>query len=606
VRGAAAENVHSAAKESAPGSAAVEQPAHLAAPGNLPDGTALDIETASEHQINVQVTDSAGNSYEKPVTIQAQDVPENLAPDAVDDVGFVASNATLLGEMSFDTGTPAAHLGSISTASAGQVGNAADFNAAKVELSGLNLNADPGAQTTVSMWVQTDPAGNWEMLTASDRYDLVTLDGNIGFNTARGDLFGADASTLADGQWHQVVATFTNGDVSSNSLYIDGQKLSLSQIQGTPSNAAANIATDGGTLHFGSWGANSNYRFTGAMDEVKVFNGSINDAQAGQLYQIESDHNHWADTSGLSTDEQTPITVDVLANDHDAEGDTLSLTHVGTVTDSFGVVVGRAEIVDNKIEFTPNDQLAGLNAGETLPVSFNYSVSDGHGGQATATAAINVTGIGSGGSLTGITLVGTPNVDHLVGTERGDHLSGLDGNDVLIGGAGNDVLDGGAGNDQLLGGDGNDALSGGLGTDRLVGGNGNDTLDGGAGNDSLSGGAGSDRLYAGAGDDILNGGSGLDRAYGGDGNDAYDFNPFDGSDYFDGGAGGGWTDVIQLDATADPNADPSNPWSIQIDGVQVQYDLAANALDVGPDASGSVTLADGSELTFAGVERFEW
>ncbi|MCG7993186.1 MAG: VCBS domain-containing protein, partial [Candidatus Thiodiazotropha lotti] len=83
-------------------------------------------------------------------------------------------------------------------------------------------------------------------------------------------------------------------------------------------------------------------------------------------------------------------------------------------------------------------------------------------------------------------------------------------------------------------------------------------------------------------------------------------NPFDGANYFDEGRAEGWTDVVQLNPDADPNADPSNPWEISVDGEQVQYDIADNALSVNPETSSQITFSDGSELTIEGVERIEW
>ncbi|MCG8084355.1 MAG: VCBS domain-containing protein [Candidatus Thiodiazotropha taylori] len=83
-------------------------------------------------------------------------------------------------------------------------------------------------------------------------------------------------------------------------------------------------------------------------------------------------------------------------------------------------------------------------------------------------------------------------------------------------------------------------------------------------------------------------------------------NSFDGANYFDEGRGEGWTDVVQLNPDADPNADPSNPWAISVDGEQVQYDIADNALSVNPETSSQITFSDGSELTIEGVERIEW
>ena len=77
---------------------------------------------------------------------------------------------------------------------------------------------------------------------------------------------------------------------------------------------------------------------------------------------------------------------------------------------------------------------------------------------------------------------------------------------------------------------------------------------------------------------------------------------FSGNDYFDGG--GGWTDTVQLDASGAADAD--NPWTISVNGSEVEYDLAAKSLELDPDSSGVITLDDGSTLVFDGVDRIIW
>ncbi len=220
---------------------------------------------------------------------------------------------------------------------------------------------------------------------------------------------------------------------------------------------------------------------------------------------------------------------------------------------------------------------------------------------------------------------GTDDDDVIDGIAGDDKLRGGEGDDVILGGGGEDKLygdegsdrlDGGDRSDKMYGGEGDDTLIGGEGKDKMYGDEGHDTLIGGEGNDKMYGGEGHDRFVGGEGDDKMSGGEGDDRfvggegddkAEGGAGSDTYEADPFGGSDYFSGGEGGGWTDVIQLNADAVPDgSDPDAPWSIQVDGEQVQYDVADHALSLDPDASGVITFSDGSELTFDGVERIEW
>ncbi|MCP4286531.1 MAG: tandem-95 repeat protein, partial [Gammaproteobacteria bacterium] len=335
------------------------------------------------------VSDGEGGTDTATVEIS---LAANTDPVLVSDGSLVLQNATLAGEMTFDEGLPSSTNGSVSLENDGQVEGAADLSNASIQMSDTDVSSEAGAQTTISMWVKAEPSGSWEMIAASDYYDLAFNNGDLGFNTARGDLYGTDASEFNDGEWHQVVATFTNGDVTQNSIYIDGVQQDLSQIRGTPSSANANIASDGGTLHFGGWGGNSSYRFTGSMDEIKVYHGDLSAAEVGRLYEIESQGQTWNEATNLTTDEDSAITIDVLANDTDVDGDTLTITDVGVVTDADGKVVGEAEIVDNKIQFTPNGQLDALEQGEQGMVSFTYTASDGRGGFSSTTVQIDVNG----------------------------------------------------------------------------------------------------------------------------------------------------------------------------------------------------------------------
>ena len=166
-----------------------------------------------------------------------------------------------------------------------------------------------------------------------------------------------------------------------------------------------------------------------------------------------------ANTDSATTAQNTAVTLEastLLANDTDANGDSLSLTGVsnpvnGSVTFSNGNVI-----------FTPSTNFTG-NA------SFDYSISDGFGGTSSANVSVAVGGTQTGGSGN----------DTLTGTEGNDLLNGRRGNDSLIGNAGNDTLIGGNGKDFLVGSAGDDLLDGGNGTDTLTGGLDNDTLTGG-------------------------------------------------------------------------------------------------------------------------------
>ena len=87
-------------------------------------------------------------------------------------------------------------------------------------------------------------------------------------------------------------------------------------------------------------------------------------------------------TQAASTSEDTPVTIpaaDLLANDTDAEGDTLSLTSVGNAVN--GTV---ALDVNGDVVFTPAADFEGT-------ATFDYTVLDSYGGMATQTVTVDIT-----------------------------------------------------------------------------------------------------------------------------------------------------------------------------------------------------------------------
>jgi hypothetical protein len=73
----------------------------------------------------------------------------------------------------------------------------------------------------------------------------------------------------------------------------------------------------------------------------------------------------------------TPVTIDVLANDRDPDGDALTIVSVTTPTG------GAATIRNNEIVYTPAVTFTGLD-------TFTYTISDGHEHTASATVTVDV------------------------------------------------------------------------------------------------------------------------------------------------------------------------------------------------------------------------
>jgi len=83
-----------------------------------------------------------------------------------------------------------------------------------------------------------------------------------------------------------------------------------------------------------------------------------------------------------TTDEDVPVVIDVLANDTDVDGDTLTVDSI--TQGSIGTVVINA---DDTITYTPNDGITGND-------SFTYTMSDNKGKTDTATVTVTVAPVG--------------------------------------------------------------------------------------------------------------------------------------------------------------------------------------------------------------------
>ena len=180
-----------------------------------------------------------------------------------------------------------------------------------------------------------------------------------------------------------------------------------------------------------------------------------------------------------------PITINVLANDFDLDGDTLVLTQASISPDIGQVVINP----DNTVTFTPNQGFIGQ-------AEIQYAIADYASATAQATLTVDV--------KVGLTLTGDSNDNVLYGGVGDDVLIGLEGDDYLIGQPNSSsnlsdyIIDG---NDVLIGGTGNDFLVGLSGDDTYIFNlsDGQDTINNMDPKQLLTGAQSTDRLFFGAG-----------------------------------------------------------------------------------------------------------
>jgi hypothetical protein len=150
------------------------------------------------------------------------------------------------------------------------------FSAGSIAVDGLPVSTSEGSKTTVAFWMNWDGT-NSAMPIGWSYYDLWFSSGSFGFNTWNNDIYGISSSSLS-GDWHHITAEFTNGSnvVSSNRLWVDGIEQTLAQQKGSPSSAYRSTGSD---LRIGGATNSSSYHFSGSLDEVKIYNGSLSNSQ---------------------------------------------------------------------------------------------------------------------------------------------------------------------------------------------------------------------------------------------------------------------------------------------------------------------------------------
>jgi len=135
------------------------------------------------------------------------------------------------------------------------------------------------------------------------------------------------------------------------------------------------------TIDSGATGnGNGTVNFTVAPNTTGAArSGSI--TVAGRNVTITQDAAPTANNDTATTNEDTPVNVNVLANDTEPDGDTLSV--VSVTQGANGAVTVNP---DKTVKYAPNLNFFGSD-------SFTYTVDDGHGGQSTATVNVTVNAV---------------------------------------------------------------------------------------------------------------------------------------------------------------------------------------------------------------------
>jgi len=361
---------------------------------NLPDGATFTTQDAgndehldSDADVNTGMTDvidlAAGQQLNN-VDAGIIAAPSNIAPDAVDDSDSTAFNTAVTLDL---------------------LSNDADLDGDALSVTSLN-----GQSVSVGDVVDTNNGfvtllGNGEVsftpdngFVGNESFSYHISDGNGGEDTANVLINVAPAPNAAPNATDDSGSTDFNTDVTLNVLGNDadpdGDALSVTSLNGEAITAGQPVFTENGAvtlLDNGQLSFSPDAGFVG--DETFSYhvsdgNGGEDTANVTVTVAPEPNSAPNAADDGATTDFNTAVSIDVLGNDADPDGDALDVTSLNGQSIAAGETVatdnGSVTLLNNgQLSFTPDDGFTGTE-------SFSYHVSDGNGGEDTANVTVNV------------------------------------------------------------------------------------------------------------------------------------------------------------------------------------------------------------------------
>lgn len=177
-----------------------------------------------------------------------------------------------------------------------------------------------------------------------------------------------DEFTIAEDSTAQTI------NVLSNDSDPDALPLSVSQINNGPTSGNASIR-NGVVIEYQP---NANFSGTDTFDYVVVDSAGVRATATVTIQVTPVNDPPVALNDNVTTDENTAVTINVIANDSDPEGDSLSVASVANPANGSAVIEA-----DGRVRYTPDLNFSGVDA-------FEYTIEDGNGGSDTATARIVV------------------------------------------------------------------------------------------------------------------------------------------------------------------------------------------------------------------------
>ncbi len=151
-----------------------------------------------------------------------------------------------------------------------------------VTVSNIPVNTQSASKNTVAFWMYWKGKNGVMPFGWRTTYDLWLNSNAFGFNTGLGNIEGISNTSFLKNSWHHIVAVFSNDVPNSNNvaLWIDGVKQTITHQFGR--DPASRTVTS--RFNISGWGPNNLYRFDGLIDEFRLYNVGLSEAQIRQLY----------------------------------------------------------------------------------------------------------------------------------------------------------------------------------------------------------------------------------------------------------------------------------------------------------------------------------
>ena len=383
--------------------------------GSLPPQTNLDAASG----INVPTAGGFTDVDNASLTYSAAGLPLGLTINSATGVitGSIDNSASQTGGGNYTvtvTATDAGNLSAVQTF---------NWNVTNPAPSAVNDSASTTEDTPVTVNVlanDTDPDGDTLTVTSASAPNgsvVINADGTLTY-TPNANFSGTDTVTytISDGEGGTSTATVTITIAAVNDAPVPvgslppQANLDAAAVISVPT-ASAFSDVDNAALTYSAAGLPAGLTIDSATGVISgTISNSASQGGAGGVYSVTVTA---TDTAGLSasqvfawtvtnpapiavddaasTLEDTAVLIDVLPNDSDPDGDTITLIAAFTT-------MGQATVVGNQINYVPPANFSGQ-------ATITYTISDGQGGESTAVATVTIAAVNDAPTATPIAAV---------------------------------------------------------------------------------------------------------------------------------------------------------------------------------------------------------